>query len=1056
MKSILRGSATFAVFAMLATTAPAQQFSPSLLGGLEWRMIGPFRGGRTVAISGVPDRPNLFFAAAVDGGVWRTEDAGRVWRPIFDGQGSGSVGAIAVFPSNPNIIYVGSGEGLQRPDLSVGDGIYKTTDGGRSWQHLGLSAGQQIGAMALDPSNPDRLFVAVLGHPYGPNLERGVYRTTNGGATFERVLYKNENTGAIDVQLDPANPNIVYAALWASRRPPWSVGNGFEAPGSGLYKSFDGGTTWTHLTAGLPTAADGLGRIGIGIAPSRPDRMYALVEARRHGGLYRSDDGGRSWVLANTERRIWGRGSDFAGVRVDPSDPDTVYVANTSTYRSSDAGRDFTAIKGAPGGDDYHSIWINPKNPGIILLGSDQGATISVDGAKTWSSWYNQPTAQFYHVITDNRFPYWVYGGQQESGSIGTASRSDYGEITFRDWHTVGTEEYGYVAPDPLNPNFIYGGKVTRYNQTTTQTQDVSPVVLRTGKYRFNRTAPLIFSCADPHVLYLGSNVLFATRDGGQNWSIVSPDLTRPNPGIPANLGIFANYDPEHGAHRGVIYSLSPSCRSAGVIWAGTDDGNIQVTRDSGKAWHNVTPPELTPWSKVAQIEAGHFDLQTAYAAVNRLRLNDLRPYIYRTHDGGRTWQLIVNGLPNDEPVNTVREDQVRRGLLFAGTERTVYVSFDDGNHWQSLQQNLPATSIRDLVVHGDDLVIGTHGRSFWILDDITPLRQLDPAVASAPAFLFKPGVAYRVRRSTNTDTPLPPEVPAGQNPPDGAIIDYTLRAAAAGPIALEISDAAGRLVRRYSSADRLQPVDPRAFNVPMYWVKPQRVLSAAAGMHRWVWDLRYQTPRVFMRDYPISAIPRDTPLAPRGPRALAGTYRVTLVADGKTYTQPLTLRMDPRVKASPTALEAQFRAETAIAGALAHSHEAADEVRSALQQIISLEPRAQGAVAGDLATTAKELEPFAGRPAFYGNIRPSGFLALNAALEMVYASVDSADAAPTAADARAERTLDAELQRESAAWQSFKTTRLSKLNSSLHSAGLPPVNPNAPPAGNGARRPME
>ena len=507
-------------------------------------------------------------------------------------------------------------------------------------------------------------------------------------------------------------------------------------------------------------------------------------------------------------------------------------MANTSTYRSTDAGKNFTAIKGAPGGDDYHTIWINPENPDIIALAVDQGATISVNGGQSWSSWYNQPTAQFYHVITDNQFPYWVYGGQQESGSVGTASRSDFGEITFRDWTTVGTEEYGYVAPDPLHPNLIYGGKVTVFDRNTGQTRDVSPVVLRTGQYRFNRTAPLIFSAVDPHVLYLGSNVLFETRDGGNSWQIVSPDLTREDPGTPPTLGPFVEADPAKGKHRGVIYSIAPSPKDANLIWAGTDDGLIQVTHDGGKNWQNVTPPELTPWSKLAQMDASHFDTPTAYAAVNRFRLDDLRPYIYRTHDGGKSWQKIVSGLPDNEPVNTVREDPERKGLLFAGTERSVYVSWDDGDHWQSLKMNLPPTSIRDLVVHQDDVVVGTHGRSFWILDNITPLRQFSPDIAnSSKAHLFAPQLTYRVRRNNNTDTPLPPEEPAGQNPPDGAMIDYWLNGAATGAVTLEIVEASsGRVVRHFSSDDKPEPVNPKEFNVPMYWVRPARTLSANGG----------------------------------------------------------------------------------------------------------------------------------------------------------------------------------------------------------------------------------
>ncbi|MGA7289049.1 MAG: glycoside hydrolase, partial [Terriglobales bacterium] len=853
----------------------AQPYDPAMYQELHWRLIGPFRGGRTVAISGIPAQPNVFYMAPNNGGVWKTTDYGHTWNPIFDNQPddpqhSGSIGALAIAPSNPDIIYVGSGEGLRRPDLSIGDGMYRSGDAGRTWQHLGLRDAEQIASIIVDPKDPNRLFLAVQGHPYGPSSERGIYRSLDGGHTFQKVFYKDENVGGMDLLFDPRNSQVIFTSMWSSRRPVWTTGGGYNGPGSGLYKSTDGGDHWQQLTKGLPGEAEGIGRIGPAISPSDPDRMYAWVNAKKGSGIYRSDDAGESWQQVNDEDRIWGRGDDFGCVRVDPRNKDEIYVANTSTYRSTDAGKTFTAIKGAPGGDDYHTVWINPDNPDIIAIALDQGATISVNGGQTWSSWYNQPTAQFYHVITDNQFPYWVYGGQQESGSVGTASRSDFGEITFRDWTTVGTEEYGYVAPDPLHPNLIYGGKGTVFDRNTGQTRNIEPVVLRTGKYRFNRTAPLIFSPSDPHILYLGSNVIFSTRDGGNSWQVISPDLTREDPGIPATLGPFVADDPAKGKHRGVVYSIAPSAKDVNLIWAGTDDGVIQVTRDGGKNWKNVTPPDLTPWSKIAQLDASHYDTATVYAAINRFRLDDLHPYIYRTHDGGKTWQKIVNGLPDNEPVNTVREDPERKGLLFAGTERTVYVSWDDGDHWQSLQRNLPPSSIRDLVVHHDDVVVGTHGRSFWILDNITPLRQFSDKVASAPAYLFKPQLTYRVRRNNNTDTPLPPEEPAGQNPPDGAMIDYWLKTTADGPVTLEIVDAAtGKVVRHFSSADKPATVDPTKFNVPMYWVRPARTLSAAAGMHRFIWNLAYPAPDVLSRDYPISAIYHDTPLYPLGAAVL-------------------------------------------------------------------------------------------------------------------------------------------------------------------------------------------
>jgi photosystem II stability/assembly factor-like uncharacterized protein len=1029
----------------------AQPFDPALYQELHWRMIGPFRAGRTVAISGIPSQPNVFYMAPNNGGVWKTTDAGRTWSPIFDDQPIGSIGALSIAPSNPDMIYVGSGEGLRRPDLSVGDGIYKSADRGRTWQPLGLRDAQQIASILVDPKDPDRLFVAALGHPYGPNAERGVFRSLDGGQRWQKVLYKDENIGAIDLAFDPRNSQVIFAALWASRRPPWTTGGAYSGSGSGLYKSTDGGNTWRQIAKGLPGEADRLGRIGLAVSLSAPDRMYAWVDAKKNGGIYRSDDGGESWQLMNAEERIVGRGDDFACVRVDPRNQDTIYVANTSTYKSTDAGKNFTALKGAPGGDDYHTIWINPENPEIMAFAVDQGATITVNGGKTWSSWYNQPTAQFYHVITDNEFPYWVYGAQQESGSVGTASRSDFGEITFRDWTTVGVEEYGYVAPDPLHPNLIYGGKATVFDRTTGQTRDVSPVVLRTGQYRFNRTAPLIFSPADPHVLYLGSNVLFATRDGGNGWQIISPDLTRADPGSPASLGSFVEADPAKGKHRGVIYSLAPSPKDVNLIWAGTDDGLIHVTRDGGKDWQQVTPSDLTPWSKVAQIDASHFDTTTAYAAVNRLRLDDLHPYIYRTHDGGKTWQKIVHGLPDNEPVNTVREDPERKGLLVAGTERSVYVSFDDGDHWQSLKLNLPPSSIRDLVVHNDDIVVGTHGRSFWILDNITPLRQFSAQVASAPAYLFAPQLTYRVRRNNNTDTPLPPEEPGGENPPHGAMLDYWLKGAPSAAVTLEIFDAAGKRVRRFSSADKPAPIKEKDFNVPTYWMRPARTLSAAAGMHRFVWDLTYPAPEVLSRDYPISAIVHDTPLYPLGSTALPSKYTVTLTVDGKRYSQSLEIRMDPRVKTSVENLRAQFELDQKIAHTLHRDYQALQQVRSLRTQLKSLEVSRPGPdIARLLGVLESKTAALEGDEGGFGTrflSTPEGrsLARLNSGFNALVSALDSADAAPTAQQTAIFDELEKALDEQLAAWELLKSKDVPELNQRLKKAGAPELDPQKP-----------
>jgi len=1041
-------AALLSLAGMFVTAVSAKQVNPALYQEMRWRLIGPFRGGRTVAISGVPDKPNFFFMAPNNGGIWETTDYGQTWQAIFDDQPTGSIGALAVAPSNPSVIYVGSGEGLRRPDLSVGDGIYKTTDGGRTWQHLGLRDAQQIGAILVDPKDPNRVFVAAVGHPYGPNPERGIYRSLDGGGNWQKVLGKDDDTGAIDLAFDPTNAQTVYGVLWASRRPPWTTGNSYGAAGSGLYKSVDGGTTWHELTKGLPSGKS-LGRVGIAVAPSDPSRMYALVQSDTAGGVYRSDDAGASWQRVNNEERVYGRGDDFACVRVHPKDRDTIFITNTSTYRSSDAGKSFTAIKGAPGGDDYHTVWINPQDPQIIALASDQGATISVNGGATWSSWYNQATAQFYHVITDNEFPYWVYGGQQESGSAGVASRSDFGEITFRDWYPVGVEEYGYVAPDPLDPNMIYGGKVTRFNRTTGQTQDVSPVVLRTGKYRFNRTAPLIFSPADPHTLYLGSNVLFKTTDGGNRWDVISPDLTRDDAGIPPTLGPFVEADAAKGKHRGVIYSLAPSPLDKNLIWAGTDDGLLHVTHDAGKNWQNVTPKELTPWSKVAQLDASHFDADTVYAAISRFRLDDLRPYIYRTHDGGKTWELIVTGIPDHEPVNTVREDPVRKGLLFAGTERTVYLSLDDGDHWQPLTLNLPPTSMRDLVVHGDDIVVGTHGRSFWILDNITPLRQINDTIAAASAHMFAPQLTYRLRRNNNTDTPLPPEIPAGQNPPDGAMLDYWLKSNAVSAVTLEILDSSGKLVRRFSSTDKPAPLE-KELNVPTYWIRPERTLPTTAGMHRFIWDLHYPPPDALERDYPISAIFGDTPLYPLGAAVLPGTYTVKLTAEGQSYTQPLTIKMDPRVKTSLEDLEVQFDMDTRIAEAMRRDFDALAEVRILRKKLKDLAAHSSPSLSPKVEDLDKKLAELEGTTGGYGTqflSTPAGrsLARLNTGLKSVLDIVDSADAAATtqavATFADVKKALDEQLDR----WDEMKKHDLPELNQVLKKAGLSEVDLKAP-----------
>ncbi|HLH09280.1 MAG TPA: hypothetical protein VKW78_18735 [Terriglobales bacterium] len=1047
----------FNLFALLLlSTAPllnAQNVTESSYQQLRWRLIGPFRGGRTRAVSGVPSQPNVFYVGAVDGGVWKSDDYGRTWSPIFDDQPTQSIGAIAVAPSDPNIVYVASGEGLHRPDLSVGDGIYKSTDAGKTWTHLGLRDSQQIPALVIDPNDPNRLFAAVLGHPYGPNEERGIFRSTDGGQSWEKVLYKDPNTGGADVKMDPSNPQIVYATLWEGRQGPWEDNNEFAGTGGGLFKSTDGGNTWHQLTRGLP---NNLVHIYVAIAASQPNRLYATFSTTEKAeyasgkglGFYRSDDSGESWYKATDDPRpaMLIGGGDLPVPAVDPTNPDVVYSTSIVTVKSTDGGKTWMSWRGAPGGDDYQNIWINPNNSKVILLVSDQGALVTVNGGDSWSSWYNQPTAQLYHVATTNTFPYRVCGGQQESGSVCTLSRGNDGEITFRDWHPVGVIEYGYVAPDPLDADIVYGAgrtEVSKFHWSTGQVQNISPIPVRDG-YRVDRTEPIVFSPVDPHQLFYASNVLFKTTDGGQAWKAISPDLTRPDPGVPASVDDVIKLNPKSGKQRGAIYAVAPSFKDVNTIWAGTDDGLVWITRDGGSNWNNITPPGLIPWSKVTQIDASHFDDNTAYVSVSRFRINDLKPYIYRTHDGGKTWQSIVSGLP-DQPVDTVRADPVRKGLLFAGTETGVYVSFDDGDHWQSLQLNLPHSSMRDLAIHDDDLVVATHGRSFWILDDITPLRQLTGEIENESGHLFQPAPAIRVRRDTNTDTPLPPDEPAGQNPPDGAILDYYIGQQTSGPVTLEIFDQQNKLVRRYASTDKPYATEDELAKqlIPLYWIRMPQVLPADPGMHRWVWDLRYAPPTATRHGFPISAVPHDTPREPQGPLVLPGQYTVKLTAGGKTFSAPLVVKMDPRVKATPADLQRQSTLGTQLATMLSDSSEAVLEAHSVREQMEKLTARASEAPNSSLKTTDEKLKDLLeGNEATSARSeKQAGLEDLNETISSLYSAVWQADQAPTKAQSDAAAKAESQLRPLMQKWSELKAG-LSALNTQLRGANLPEIRP--------------
>ncbi len=967
---------------------------PALFQDLRWRLIGPFRAGRVLAVSGVPGEPEHFYFGSVNGGVWETRDAGRTWQPIFDSQPIGSIGALAVAPSNPNVIYVGSGEADMRSDIAQGDGMYKSTDGGKTWTHVGLTDSQQIGRIIIHPDNPDLVYVAALGHPYAANAERGVFRSSDGGNTWQKILFRDNDTGAIDLAFEPRNPKVIYAALWQTRRTPWSVYPSSNGPGGGLFKSIDGGDHWNEVH-GLPAKP---GRIGIAVALTMPQRVYAIVDATE-GGMYRSDDGGATWTRMSKDPRVWSRGWYFGGITVEPKNADVIYSCNVNVYRSEDGGKTFIPVKGAPGGDDYHALWIDPQNPDRRILGVDQGTVISVNGGKTWSSWYNQPTGQFYHVATDNRFPYWVYGSQQDSGAAGVPSRTNTIDginlTNFRE--TTAGGESDNIAPDPKDPNILYGGRVERLDLRTNQTQSLDPTLAYPGNDRATWTLPLVFSPRDPRVLYFSNQRLFRTDDGGRHWSVISPDLTREDPGAPPNLDpITAAGRARPGPRQGVIYTIAPSRLADHDIWVGTDDGQIWRTRDEGAHWQNITPAAITSWSKVGIIDTSHFDADTAYVAIDRHRLDDFHPFIYRTHDGGKSWQLIANGLSTF--VNTVREDPVRKGLLYAGTEKGVAVSFDDGDHWQSLQMNLPVTSVRDIDVHGNDLVIATHGRAFWVMDDITPLRQ---SVDGTP-FLYKPATAVRERPAGFTGTPMPKDEPIAANPPFGAYIDYVLPLTPA-LVTLEILDANDQLVRRYSSADKPQPPNLARITTAPEWVATPSTLSTSPGMHRFVWPLRYAAP----------AGVNTRRGGGEGVWAPPGNYKVVLTVGDRKLMQPLTVVPDPRLKLPASAYAEEFALARQIEqtrAALAAAMEEANTFTKSNPDVAESVKAITGGSAG---------ESFPPPPAPTTSIR-----FIDGALAKLQSAVDGADSVPTT-DAREswaklKPAADAALRD----WAEFKTKR--------------------------------
>jgi photosystem II stability/assembly factor-like uncharacterized protein len=929
------------MFASLALPLCAQEFRSDLLSGLQWRDVGPMRGGRSYAVAGNAAHPDTFYTGSVGGGVWKTENAGRTWFPVADDRATGipigSIGAIAVAPSDPNVVYVGTGEPDIRSQHSYGIGLYKSTDAGKTWHAIGLAATRQIGKIVVDPADPNRVYVAALGHVYKANSERGVYRSTDGGAHWKKILWSAkdpDDVGAADLALDPQHPRTIYASLWATRRPPWAVYAPSNMPGGGLYKSTDGGDTWQQLRGGLPSD-DYVGKIGIAVAPSDSKRLYAVVDdlgtaiarpmraggneanaPKPPGGIYRSEDGGATWTMVNQEQRLWGRGWYFGQIAVDPTNPDRAYDINTATYMTLDGGKTWVPVKGAPGGDDYHQLWIDPRDGNRMVLSSDQGTVVSVDGAKSWSTWYNQPTAEIYHVAASSGYPYRLYGAQQDSGAVSVETWSRMGVLSFRDWEPICLAgESATVVPDPKDPSLLYGSGDQRCNMAENVSAPAGGELPKPDSNDPNRrtwTLPQVFSVADD-ALYYSNQFVFRSRDRGKTWMKISPDLTRVNPEVPKTLDPVTARDIDQPMtdRFGVVYTIGPSPLDAKTVWVGTDDGLIQVTRDDGATWTNETPPAMTAWSKVSQIEAGHFDVGTAYASVDRHRLADDKPYIYRTHDGGKSWQSIVAGIPEGAFVNSVKEDPRQKGLLYAATELRVYVSFDDGDRWEPLQLNMPVTSARDLVVHDDDLAVATHGRGFWVLDQMTPLRQLaahGSEIENANAYLFVPGETFAMNQGGQDGTPLPHEEPQEENPPAGVVAYYWLKSAPQGPVKLELVGENGKVAACLASDTPVKPVDTEAINVQAYWMKPAPPPSAGAGMHREALNVvvprfgfgRHPAPPPVDACHPAGATPPQTDSAAEGARRGAqglqpGNYTVRLTVDGQTLSQPVTIKPDPR-----------------------------------------------------------------------------------------------------------------------------------------------------------------